>query len=576
MEIQGHVTEWGSRAERISRLATGLVLLSFAFSHLLSHAMGLFFLDGMERIGRGVIMAPWRTSVGRWLLLIALLVHLGLGLAALLRRRHLRMPAIQAFQLALGLLIPLLLIPHAVNVRLGYSFYGLDDSYYRILFQYWITSPAAGLSRQFILLVVLWAHGCIGMHLWLRHRRWYGKWSRVLLGFAIALPIMAVLGIMNAGWDATLRSLTEPDFAALHGAPAVGTPDAAHRELLTSLSDRLRIAYLALLAAVFVMRGLRHWRGKRSAGVRIRYVGMKTVTAPRGFSILEASLSSRIPHASLCGGKARCSTCRVRVVEGADRLPPPNAIEFATLKRIQAADAIRLACQTRPIADLVIIPLVAVNTLREGQGIAFEHGDELTITALFVDLRDSTRLAAGRLPFDTLFVVNRFVRAVSAVIESRGGYITSVAGDGIMSAFGVSGNVAEGASSALAAAFDIWSALERLDDDLGEELRFPLRFGIGVHTGLAVVGAIASSGRSSLQFLGDTGNVASRLEAATKDLGCTMIVSDAVFASAALAPPASAEQSRILVRGREDAEIAVRLIREREVVVSQPEVLLDK
>ncbi|QGM47282.1 adenylate/guanylate cyclase domain-containing protein [Methylocystis heyeri] len=570
METQDHAAEWSSRLERFTRLATGLLLMGFAGSHFLSHATGLFGLEGIERFGRGVIMAPWRTGPGRWLLLAALLIHLGLGLIALLRRRHLRMPAVQAVQYGLGLLIPLLILPHAVNVRLGYSFYSLDDSYYRILYQYWISSPAAGLTRQFFLMLALWTHGCIGIHMWLRYRPSYRKFNKTLLGLAIAAPVLGMFGIMNAGWDEKLRSVTEPGFAALHGAPHPGTVPAARLASLVSLSDQWRVAYLALIGAVFATRGLRQWRARRGAGVQIRYLGTKTVTAPRGFSILEASIFNHIPHVSLCGGKARCTTCRVRVVDGGEQLPPPNAIERATLERVGAPEGVRLACQTRPLAHLTVEPLVPASVAGDAQGVAFEHGGEMLITAMFVDLRDSTRLAAGRLPFDTLFIVNRFIKAVTGGIEAHGGYVTSVAGDGVMSAFGVNGNGAEGASGAIAAALDIWKALERLNYELEPELKFPLRFGIGVHTGLAVVGAIASSGRSSLQFLGDTGNVAQRLEAATKDRGCVMIASNAAFAAAGLNPGVASEHSTIVVRGLEGAEISVRLFRERESVLDDP------
>ena len=124
----------------------------------------MFLLEGVERIGRDILMAPWRTDIGRWTLVVACLTHLTLGLWALLRRRHLRMPIIQAVQLGLGLTIPLLLIPHFVDARLGKSLYGFDDSYYRILFKFWITSPAIDLTRQFFFLLVLWTHGCIGIH----------------------------------------------------------------------------------------------------------------------------------------------------------------------------------------------------------------------------------------------------------------------------------------------------------------------------------------------------------------------------------------------------------------------------
>jgi adenylate cyclase len=105
-------------SERSVRLFSGLFMFSFATCHFLSHATGLL-LDGMELVGRNVLLAPWRNTPMRLALLACFLAHCGLGLRALYRRRHLRMPAIEAVQLALGLLIPVLLIPDAFDVRLG-------------------------------------------------------------------------------------------------------------------------------------------------------------------------------------------------------------------------------------------------------------------------------------------------------------------------------------------------------------------------------------------------------------------------------------------------------------------------
>ena len=98
--------------ERSIRVATGLVLFAYASNHLASHAAGLFLLDAIQAVGHGILMRPWRTPAGLSLLLAAFLIHLGLGLTALYRRRHLRMPTLEAVQLGLGLLIPVLLIPH--------------------------------------------------------------------------------------------------------------------------------------------------------------------------------------------------------------------------------------------------------------------------------------------------------------------------------------------------------------------------------------------------------------------------------------------------------------------------------
>jgi adenylate cyclase len=188
------------------RLVAGLILYAYAACHFISHATGIFLLDAIQAIGHDVLLAPWRTPVGLAILLACFAVHLGLGLWALYRRRHLRMPALEAWQLGLGLLAPLLLIPHVTDARLGVLLYGLDDSYFRVLYLFWLTEPGTALPRQFALLVVLWIHGSIGIHMWLRFRPWYGRARAGLAAAALLLPLLAILGIVNAGWDTALRA----------------------------------------------------------------------------------------------------------------------------------------------------------------------------------------------------------------------------------------------------------------------------------------------------------------------------------------------------------------------------------
>jgi adenylate cyclase len=188
----------------------------------------------------------------------------------------------------------------------------------------------------------------------------------------------------------------------------------------------------------------------------------------------------------------------------------------------------------------------------------FAQGEarELTVTALAVDLRDSTALAAGRLPFDTLFIVDRYVHAVTAAVEAHGGYVTSVAGDGVMSVFGLDGDVVGGTRGALRAAAALWRAVERLSVELGPEIGAPLRFGIGLHTGPAVVGSITFGDRQSLQFLGETGNIAARLEGLTKDQACTMLVSQASLKLAGVASLAAMSATVLALRGAEGLALA--------------------
>jgi adenylate cyclase len=306
---------------------------------------------------------------------------------------------------------------------------------------------------------------------------------------------------------------------------------------------------------------MRRWHGRRFRAVRITYPRGRTVTVPRGFSILEASRWADIPHRSVCGGRGRCSTCRVRVIEGAEALGRPGPVEQATLARIAAPSDVRLACQVRPTGDIEIVPLVgaAAGPAVPGArfGAAVEGGQELTIAAMFVDLRDSTRLAAGRLPFDALFLVDHYIQAVTGPIRANGGRVTSIAGDGVMSIFGLEGDAAAGAHNALRAALQLWRGIEAMNEELAEDLGAPLRFGVGVHVGPAVVGLLGGEDDRSLQFLGDTGNVAAKLEAQTKQLGCTLIASTAATDLVNF-PRSGMEVRTVEAQGRtEPVEVAV-------------------
>jgi adenylate cyclase len=536
--------------ERSVRLVAGLIMYAYVACHFISHATGLFLLDAIQAVGHNILLAPWRTSVGLAILLTCFLVHLSLGLWALYRRRHLRMPAIEAWQLGLGLLAPLLLIPHVTDARLGVLLYDLDDSYFRVLYRFWLTEPGIALPRQFALLLVVWIHGSIGIHMWLRFRPWYPRARAGLAAAAVLLPLLAILGIVNAGWDTVLRAAVEPGFVAAHGPPAPGTPGAAAGAALEQLIIWLQTGYVALVAAVLALRALRAALERRSQGIHIDYSGGRRVRVPHGFSILETSRWAGIPHASVCGARGRCSTCRVRITQGLDGLAPPAPAEGATLARIGAPAGVRLACQVRPGSDVAVRPLVPATRPLDGLRVALDEGRELVVTALCVDLRDSTRLAAGRLPFDAVFIVDRYVQAVTASIRARGGHITSVAGDGIMSVFGVDGDAATGTQRAIAAVAEVWRAIEKVSEELSGEIGSPLRFGIGVHCGVSVLGAVGLPDQATIQFLGDTGNVAARLEGLTKEMNCVAIVSAATLdaAGARYSPWRPAE---VDIRGRD-------------------------
>jgi adenylate cyclase len=544
--------EVAQRLERPVRLTTGLILFAFATSHLVNHAFGIRSVDTMQAAS-AVLLAPWQTGAGLAVLYTAFLAHGLLGFYALYRRRHLRMPANEAWQLALGLTIPFLLMSHAVGIRLGEFQYGRELGYLPVLNKFWVVSPDFALPRQLLLLLVLWIHGCLGLRAWLRTKRAYYQVTGVLASLATLVPVLAILGVVNAGLNLRDAVLRDPAYAASLG-PAPGSQEAQYAASAVRIADGVAISYLGFVIGAFGLRAARNWYAKRFRAVRITYPGHRVVTVPSGFSVLEASRWTGIPHASVCG-RGRCSTCKVRIVESARRLAAPNPVERATLTRIGAPPSVRLACQLRPTADIAVEPLVSMGRGSASSALRFDAavagGRELQIAAMFVDLRESTRLATGRLPFDALFIFDRYIQAVTQAIRRNGGHATSIAGDGVMSVFGVEGTTASAVRNAFRAALEIWNGLEILSAELANELRAPLRIGIGVHVGTAVVGLVRTGESQSLQFLGDTGNVAAKLEAQSKELDCTLVAS--VVALDLVAPSTTQVQTNsVAIAGKAD------------------------
>src|SRR5436190_2493535 len=544
------------------RLATGLILFAFASSHLITHAFGVHSVQTFQGAGF-YLLKPWQTLSGHLILYTAFTVHAGLGLYALYRRRHFRIPPDEFWQLALGLTIPVLFIPHAVAIGLGKSFYGLEFGYPRKLYEFWVVSPDLALPRQYLLIIVVWIHGCIGIRAWLRPKPWYPRASAPLVVLATLVPVLAMVGFTNAGLNMRDAVKREPGVAARYLTGPPGTQAEQDHAALMQVIDAISLTYLALLAGTFGLRMLRDWHARRYQSVRITYPGGRVVTVPSGFSVLEASRWAGIPHASVCGGRGRCSTCRVRVVSGAETLPAISPAERLTLTRIGGPPSVRLACQLRPAADLAIEPLVLPPSAALASAARFDaaiHGGrELEIVALSVDLRESTRLASGRLPYDALFIFDRYIQVVTVAVRQNMGHVTSIAGDGVMSVFGADGNAPDATRGAWKAALQIWSALDALDRELASELTAPLSVGMGLHAGVAVVGLIGSDEDRSLQFLGDTGNLAAKLEEHTKQLDCVVVASTEAVARLVRPMPAL-ETAIVPVAGR---QIPVALFRQR-------------
>src|SRR5262249_14484724 len=144
------------------------------------------------------------------------------------------------------------------------------------------------------------------------------------------------------------------------------------------------------------------------------------------------------------------------------------------------------------------------------------------------------QLSEHKLPYDVVFLLNRYFAAMGHAVERSGGHIDKFIGDGVMALFGAE----EGTEAALAcrqalhAARDMGLALEALSKCLGHDLEALVRIGIGVHVGPAIVGQLGYGAVMSLTAIGDTVNIASRLETLTKEFKVELVVSDDLAARA--------------------------------------------
>jgi adenylate cyclase len=535
------------------RLGCGLVLFAYLISHFLNHALGNI---SMEALAAGVYyhVLFWRFPPVAIVFYGAALAHTGLGIWALYKRREFRWKAIEPLQLVLGLSIPVLIISHIVGVRLGQSLFDHEKLYPQELYAFWVARPAR-IWLMSLVLIIAWVHGCIGLHFWLRMKGFYKRAAPFLLAAAVLIPTLALLGFYQGGRSVVADS-DDADWRINNlSRRQVGT--AAQQKVLDHISVDFLIGYLGLVGFVLLAKGARAIAERRGGMVTLSYGNGRTVRVPKGLSVLEASLRYHVPHASVCGGRARCSTCRIRVIGDSSSLPQPSPREAFVLNRVGAADpSIRLACQLRPETDLSFFQLFMPQVMSANARGSQPHriGEERYLVSMFVDMRGSTKLAENQLPFDTVFIVNRFLGAVSQAVIECGGQPNQFVGDGQLALFGLASNPKTACRQALKAAAMIAANVDELNQFLSHDLREPIRFGIGVHGGEVIIGDIGYRDHMVFTALGDAVNVAARLQDMTKSFACEAIVSEEIFITADL-PADALPKQQVEIRGRSEPMI---------------------
>ncbi len=539
---------------RGAHLGAGLILFIYVLCHMLNHALGIVSIDAMNE-GRRFFVFPWTNFFGTLVLGAALFFHMFSALWVLYRRRTLVLPAWQWTQLGLGLAVPLLAVEHMVATGYARIAYDLTPSYDYVLAAIAYFDPAKGWL-QMALLIAAWGHAAVGIRNWIKVKSWYAAWAPHLYAAAIVVPAISLMGFVAAAIE--VQPLASDPSWQLDMLQRLGSPESETIRDLYQVRDGVIVVYVLSVVAVFVARRIRLHLAKRKEQVFVSCpsTGGRYAVVP-GATVLETMNANGVKHASVCGGRARCSTCRVRILrQAANAIAPPADDEQRVLQRLKLPPNVRLACQLRPAADIQCEALLPPDvTMAEAlAGGNFTAGYEVELTVMFADLRGFTSLSENRLPFDVVYLLNQYFESMGKAIEAEGGTIDKFIGDGIMATFGdAEGASAEdcGARAALRAATTMGMRLEEMNARLKNDLPEPLNIGIGLHTGPVIKGTMGYGSASQITVIGDTVNTTSRIESATKEHAAQLLFTDNVGAMAGITADDYAT-ARIQVRGRQE------------------------
>jgi len=254
-------------------------------------------------------------------------------------------------------------------------------------------------------------------------------------------------------------------------------------------------------------------------------------------SILKVSLAARIPHTHVCGGNARCSTCRVVVVEGLQNCTPRTPQERVLADRLHFGPAVRLSCQTQVRGDITVRRLVLddedielVSQLRSGAPTELHAvGREMQVALLFTDIRGFTSMVDAVPAYDMVHILNRYFRAMERVVTRNGGHVNNYMGDGLMALFDLGDDPAEASTRCVRAGLEMLEALAAMNPYVETVTKRRIAMGIGAHVGEAVVGTVGVDTNRRMTVLGDCVNFCSRVESANKPAATSFLISEDMF-----------------------------------------------
>lgn len=243
--------------------------------------------------------------------------------------------------------------------------------------------------------------------------------------------------------------------------------------------------------------------------------GDRTFDVQTGQTLLAASLAAGIPHTNECGGNARCSTCRVFVIDGARNLSPRDSQELKLAKRLGFQDDIRLACQTKvhgPVRARRLILDADDIRVAGATNRAAMAGTETPLAVLHVSIREFATLTKRSLAYDVVHILNRYYLQVGEPVLANGGHIDRYHGGGMLALFGVNGeNAQTKCTNAVRAALRMRKRMELFNVYLREHFGLTFTIDIGLHYGRMILGHIGHPEHARLTAIGDAATLAASI-----------------------------------------------------------------
>ena len=536
------------------RICSGSLLFFYALTHLLNHSINVISIEAADFVRENYFHLIWKNPIAYFFLYASLLIHIILGFYSILTRKSFKITGREWVQILFPVLALLVLLQHIAG---GFILTQFDvDIKYSLLYAILSSKPdelVAGAVLFSLMVIFIWVHGVIGIHGLLKFN--FKHYPKYMFGFKFIywfVPIGAVLGFISGLREtsvlASIENLKGNENFIMFFLGAIPQEAFAY---LGPVEPLVMNNYPIFVLAVLVIAVLNVLRAKYFGRVKISYPGGNEFSVPKGTTVLEASRLAGIPHVSVCGGKGRCTTCRVKVTSGLSNVPQPNAHEARVISKLGFDNDVRLACQLKPSKNVSIIPLLSPETTeiksRDPIGLS---GKEKETVVVFVDLRDFTKLSESKLPYDVVYILNKYYSVCGEIIERNKGRLDKFIGDGIMAIFDGSNELNTNCKNSMRAAIEMSNGIKDLNNQMKSDFSEELRFGIGIHAGNAIVGMMGYGNTVSETVVGDNVNIASRLEELNKKFGTELVVSKDVIDSAKINSK-QFNSEKIKIRGRE-------------------------